>query len=129
MWSKPLDYVQMDVPLPCHGARYQNLWDDRKDLARWKDNKIELFLHVEALRDVVHRSHQIHAATVHRYAAFINFQARAHNMILEPKKDSARQVHHAGFMLKDEDVDEIINIWLEEWNGTPAEPLPEGQDE
>ena len=66
---------------------------------------------------------------VHRYASFINFQVGAHNMILEPKKGSSRQVHHAGFMLMDEDVDAIINLWLEEWRSPLVEPLPEGPDE
>ena len=66
MWVKPLDYVQMDVPLPCHGARYQNLWDDIKDLTRWKDNNIEFFFHAKALSDVVHWSHRICTTTIHR---------------------------------------------------------------
>ena len=50
-------------------------------------------------------------------------------MILELKKDSSRQVQHVGFMLKDEDVDAIINLWLEEWSGPLAKSLPEGSDE
>ena len=33
LWANPIDYVQMDVPLPCHGAKYQNLWEDKKKLA------------------------------------------------------------------------------------------------
>ena len=50
-------------------------------------------------------------------------------MILEPKKDLARQVHHAGFMLKDEDVDPIINLWRKQWRGPLEKVLPKGQNE
>ena len=67
--------------------------------------------------------------TVHSYATFINFQDKGHNMILESKRDSAKQVHHVGFMFTDEDMDAIIHLWLEEWHGPLEETIPEGQDE
>ena len=50
-------------------------------------------------------------------------------MILETKRDSTKQVHHVGFMVMDEDVDAIINLWLEEWHEPLVEPLPEREDE
>ena len=37
-------------------------------------------------------------------------------------------MHHVDFMVTDEDVDAIIHLWLEEWRGPLAEPLPEGQN-
>ena len=40
-------------------------------------------------------------------------------------KDPLKQVHHEDFMVTDEDVDAIINLWLEEWRGPLAEQLPE----
>ena len=66
---------------------------------------------------------------VHRYAAFISFHGGAHNIMLETKKDLAKQVHHAGVMVMDEDVDTIIQEWLDEWCGPLAEPLPKGKNE
>ena len=65
---------------------------------------------------------------MHRYVAFINFQADVHNMILELKKDLEKKVHHAGFMVTDEDVDALINLWLEKWCSPLVEPLPEGNN-
>jgi len=52
---------------------------------------------------------------VHRYDTFIKFQANTHTLTLLPIKDPLKQVHHADFMVVDEDMDAIINIWLEEW--------------
>ena len=45
---------------------------------------------------------------MHRYASFINFQATMHSMVLEQKKDLAKQENNAGFIITDEDVDVII---------------------
>ena len=98
----------MDVPLSCLGKRYQNLWDQKKHTDRQKDNNIEFFFQTEAPCDVVFWYHQICVATVHKYMNIINFQAGAHNMILEPKKDPARQAHNAGFMVIGTNVDDII---------------------
>ena len=115
----------MDVPVLCLGAKCQNLWEDKVDSNRKKDNNNVFFLHIEALRDVIHRSHRIHVATVHRYATFIKFQAEAHNIILEPTRDLIKQVHHTDFMVTNEDMDAIINLWPEEWHNPLAEPLLE----
>ena len=51
LWANPPDYVHMDVPLPCHGARYQNPWMDKEDPIKQKENNIEFFLHTKALCD------------------------------------------------------------------------------
>ena len=53
LWSNPLDYEPMDVPLPFLGAKYQNLWEDKKNKIFQKDNNIEFFLHAEALCNVL----------------------------------------------------------------------------
>ena len=66
---------------------------------------------------------------VHRYVAFINFHAAAHNMILEPKNDLAKQVHYVGFMITDEDVDAIVQDWPKEWCSPLVESLPEDQNQ
>ena len=63
--------------------------------------------------------------TIHRYTAFIKFQADVHAITLFPTKDPLQQVYHASFMVKNDNVDAIINLWLEEWCGPLAEPLPE----
>ena len=128
VWGNLLDYVQMEVPLLFLGAKYQNLWEDKVETSQQKDNKIVFFLHVEVLHDVVHRSHRIHAATVHRYIEFINFQAKAHNIILLPTKNPIKQVHHADFMVTNEDMDAIINLWLEEWCSPLANPVSKEKD-
>ena len=31
VWADPLDYVHVNAPMSCLGARYQNLWEDKKD--------------------------------------------------------------------------------------------------
>ena len=53
VWADPPDYVQMDVPLSCLGARYQNLWEDKADSDHQKDNNIAFFMHAKVLREVV----------------------------------------------------------------------------
>ena len=45
MWGNPPDYVQMDVLLPCLGARYQNMWEDKVDNDHQKDSNIAFFFH------------------------------------------------------------------------------------
>ena len=50
-------------------------------------------------------------------------------MVLEPKKDTAKQAHNAGFIITNANVKEIIKEWMDEWRGPLAEPLPEGQNE
>ena len=60
------------------------------------------------MHDVVKQTHRIQRITLHMYETFINFQANVHNMILKPKNDPTKKVHHAGFMIKDEYVDTII---------------------
>ena len=101
----------MDVPLSCLGARLQNLWDQKKHTDRYKYSNIEFFLHTKALHDVFHRYHQICATTVNRNVAFINFQVGAHNMILEPNKDPTKQAHNAGFMITDNNFNDIVKEW------------------
>ena len=86
-WADPPDYVQMDVPLSFLSARYQNLWEDKVDNNHQQDNNIVFFMHAEALREVVQHSHRIRTATVHRYVAFIKFQADAHNITLLPTSE------------------------------------------
>ena len=115
----------MDVPLPCLGARFQNLWEEKKDKDWQKDKNIELFFHAETLRNVVRRSHRIHIVMVHRYMNFVIFQDGAHNMILEPKKDLVKQAHNVGFMITNTDVDDIVKEFPEEWHNPLAKPLPE----
>ena len=51
-----------------------------------------------------------------------------HTITLLPTKDPLNQVHHADFMITDEDVDTIIHLWPEEWSGPLADPLPEGKN-
>ena len=90
------------------GAKYQNLWEKMKDAIWQKDNNIEFFLHGKALCDVIKQKHRIREATVWRYATFINFQVGFHNIILEPKEDPTKQAHPTGFMIKNVNVDVII---------------------
>ena len=123
LWANPLDYEPMDVPLPCLGAKYQNLWEDKKNKILQVDSNIKFFLHAEGLRDVIRRSHRFRTATVHRYMAFTNFHEGAHNTILEPKNDPTKQAHQAGFMIIDADVDTIVKEWPGEWHNPLAEPL------
>ena len=85
-------------------------------------------MHAEGLREVVQQSHRIRATTVHRYATFIKFQVDAHAITLLPTKEPLQQVHHASFMVTNDDVDAIINPWPEEWCGPLAEPFPEEQN-
>ena len=108
MWSNPPDYQQMDVPLLFLGAKYQNLWERKKNKVHQMDNNVEFFLHIEALCDVIRRTHRIWRAIVHRYAAFIIFQAGAHNIVLEPKNDPTKQAHNVGFMITYVNVDAIV---------------------
>ena len=65
---------------------------------------------------------------MHRYTTFIKFQVDVHAITLLPTKDPLQQVHHVGFMVKDDDVDAIVNLWLKEWCGPPAESLSEGKN-
>ena len=57
LWANSPDYEQMDVPLPCLGAKYQNLWEDKKNKILQKDNNIEFFLHTKELHNVIRRYH------------------------------------------------------------------------
>ena len=50
-------------------------------------------------------------------------------MILEPKKDPAKQVHNAGFMITNNDVDAIIPEWPNEWHSPLVEFLPKEQNQ
>ena len=102
----------MDVPVICLGAKYQNLWENKEDKICHINNNVEFFLHGEAMRDVIWWSHRIRAVTIQRYAAFINFQASVHNIIMDPSKDPTKQVHQAGFMITDANVDAIVQHWL-----------------
>ena len=65
---------------------------------------------------------------IHRYTALIKFQADAHTITVLPTKDPLKKVHHAYFMVIDEYVDAIINLWLEEWCGPLVESLLEGHN-
>ena len=40
-------------------------------------------------------------------------------------KDLLQHIHQVSFMVTDDDVDAIVNLWLEEWRDPLAEPLPE----
>ena len=82
-------------------------------------------MHAEALCQDVRESHRIRDTTLHRYATFIKFQANAHNINLLPAKYAFQQVHRAIFMVTDNVVDGIINIWPEKWRSPLVEPLPE----
>ena len=125
VWADPPDYVQMDVPLSFLGARYQNLWEDKAHNNHQKDNNIVFFMHIEVLREFFQHSHRIRATTVHRYVAFIKFQSDAHSINLLPTKDLLQQVHQASFMVTDDNVDAIVNLWQEKWSAALAKPLPQ----
>ena len=43
LWGNPSDYIQMDVPLPCLGETYHNLWEYKVDANWQKDNNIVFF--------------------------------------------------------------------------------------
>ena len=62
-----------------------------------------------------------------RYASFVKFEADMHQINLLPVKGPPRHIHQAKFIVTDEDVDAIVNLWLEEWHGPFAEPLPQDQ--
>ena len=101
----------MDVPLSCLSARYHNFWENKADNNHQKDTNIAFFMHAEVLHQVVWNSHGIRAVTVLKYDVFIKFQDDAHDITLLPTKDPLKQVHHADFMVTNEDVDAIINLW------------------
>ena len=86
-----------------------------------------IFLHAEALRNVIMQSSRVWATTMHRYVTFINFHDGACNMILELKNDPTKQAYQEVFMINDDDVDTIVKEWLDEWCRTLAETLPEGE--
>ena len=115
----------MQVLLSFLGERYQNIREDKVDNDHQQDNNIVFFMHAETLLQVVRQSHRICATTVHRYATFIKFQAYAHNINLLPTKYPLQQIHQVSFVVIDDDVDAIFNIWLEKWHSPLAEPLPE----
>ena len=86
-----------------------------------------IFLHTEALRNVIMRSSRVWAATMHRYVTFINFHDGARNMIFELKNDPTKKAYQEVFMINDDFVDTIVKEWLHERCGTLAETLPEGE--
>ena len=59
---------------------------------------------------------------------FVKFQGDVHNINLLPTKDPLRQIHQAIFIVTNDDVDAIVNLWPEEWRDPLAEPLPEEQN-
>ena len=85
-------------------------------------------MQAEALREVVCQTHRIPATTVHRYVAFVKFEADIHNINLLPTKAPHRQIHQARFIVTDDDLDAIVKLWPEEWCGPLIEPLPEDQN-
>ena len=86
-----------------------------------------IFLHAEALRNVIMQSSRVWAAMMHRYVTFINFHDGARNMILELKNDPTKQAYQEVFMINDDFVDTIVKEWLDERCGTLVETLPEGE--
>ena len=118
----------MDVPISCLGEIYQNLWEDKVNSKHQQDKNIVFFMHVEVLREFVRQTHRIHTTTVHRYAAFVKFEADVHNINLLPTKAPLWQIHQAIFIETDDNVDAIVKLWPEEWRGPLAEPLPEEQN-
>ena len=73
VWSDPFDFQLLDVPVFFHVTKYQNLWKDKEDKIRQKDNNIEFFLHAEALQEVIKHQHRLRAATVQNYSLYISF--------------------------------------------------------
>ena len=65
---------------------------------------------------------------MHRYTTFVKFEADVHNINLLTTKDPLLQIHQARFIVTDDDVDAIVNMWHEEWCDPLAEPLLEEQN-
>ena len=115
VWSNPLDYQPLDVPVLFLHAKYQNLWDDKDDRIQQKDNNNEFFLHNEVLCDVIKKKHRVREVTVQKYSLIIKFQDSVHSIILEPWWDPDKQAHQEGFMITNVDVDTVIQDWPTEW--------------
>ena len=49
-WEDPPDYQGVDLPVPCRGEWYHNLWYDKENPQWQKDNNIESYLQGEAPR-------------------------------------------------------------------------------
>ena len=63
LWLDPPDYQSMDVPIVCLSAKYQNLWEDKENRIRKKDNNIEFFMHAKSLRNVIKQAHRVRVVT------------------------------------------------------------------
>ena len=89
-WEESLDYQGVDVPVPCWGARYQNIWYDKENTQLKRDNNIEFYLQGEALRDYIRKHVRITEETVQWFRKIIIFSVKAHDIFLqlwqEPQK-------------------------------------------
>ena len=65
---------------------------------------------------------------MHRYTAFVKFETNIHNINLLPTKAPHCQIHHARFMVIDDDVDAIFKLCPKEWRSPLVEPIPEDQN-
>ena len=89
-------------------------------------NNIELSLYAGALRDVIKHQHRLQAATVQKYTSFTNLYDGVHNIILEPRKDPKKKTKPVHFMIIDQDVEALIQEWLDEWRVPVDEEMDQG---